>query len=138
MPTRGLYVGYLIPCSRMRRQKVWAILRIPHEIAETGLFPILVYFNFKQHQLSPAYYLPDRLIPSFLDHLPDINTCAHVWDVLLLEEVAFLFRVTLALPAGLERGCSSRNGRDHGSSYGKFCTTLIILSSSTEFHSILV
>lgn len=60
-----------------------------------------IYFNFKQHQLSPAHYLPDWLIPLFLDHL-DINTCAHVWDVLLLEGDSFLFRAALALLAVLE------------------------------------
>ena len=61
----------------------------------------LVYFNFKQHQLSPVHYLLDWLIPLFLDHL-DINTCAHVWDVLLLEGDSFLFRAALALLAVLE------------------------------------
>lgn len=85
----------------MRCQKVWAILPIPHEITQTDPFPFSVYFNFKQHQLSPAHYLPDWLIPLFLDHL-DINTCAHVWDVLLLEGDAFLFRAALALLAVLE------------------------------------
>lgn len=60
-----------------------------------------VYFNFKQHQLSPVHYLLDWLIPLFLDHL-DINTCAHVWDVLLLEGDSFLFRAALALLAVLE------------------------------------
>ena len=63
--------------------------------------PFSVYFNFKQHQLSPVHYLPDWLIPLFLDHL-DINTCAHVWDVLLLEGDSFLFRAALALLAVLE------------------------------------
>ena len=61
----------------------------------------LVYFNFKQHQLSPKHYLPDWLIPLFLDHL-DINTCAHVGDVLLLEGDSFLFRAALALLSVLE------------------------------------
>ena len=60
-----------------------------------------VYFNFKQHQLPPAHYLPDWLVPLFLDHL-DINTCAHIWDVLLLEGDSFLFRAALALLALLE------------------------------------
>lgn len=64
-------------------------------------FPSLVYFNFKQHHISPVHYLPDWLVSLFLDHL-DINTCAHVWDVVLLEGDSFLFRVALALLAVLE------------------------------------
>ena len=97
------YVGYLIPCSRMRCQKVWAISRTPNGTSRTNPFPFSAYFNFKQHQLAPAHYLPDWLIPLFLDHL-DINTCAHVWDVLLLEGDVFLFRVALILLAVLEPG----------------------------------
>ena len=60
-----------------------------------------VYFNFKQHKISPATYLPDWLIPLFLDHLP-FEACARVWDVLLLEGDAFLYRAALAVLAVLE------------------------------------
>lgn len=60
-----------------------------------------VYFNFKQHHISPSAYLPDWLIPLFLDHLP-IEACARLWDVLLLEGDAFLFRAALAVLGVLE------------------------------------
>ena len=60
-----------------------------------------MYFNFKQHQISPAAYLPDWLIPLFLDHLP-LEACARIWDVLLLEGDAFLFRAALAVLGTLE------------------------------------
>ncbi|KAG0707449.1 rab-GTPase-TBC domain-containing protein [Suillus ampliporus] len=60
-----------------------------------------IYFNFKQHQISPSAYLPDWLIPLFLDHLP-FEACARLWDVLLLEGDSFLFRAALAVLAVLE------------------------------------
>lgn len=60
-----------------------------------------IYFNFKQHQISPGAYLPDWLIPLFLDHLP-FEACARLWDVLLLEGDSFLFRSALAVLAVLE------------------------------------
>ncbi|KIJ66252.1 hypothetical protein HYDPIDRAFT_174403 [Hydnomerulius pinastri MD-312] len=60
-----------------------------------------IYFNFKQHQISPAAYLPDWLIPLFLDHLP-FEACARVWDVVILEGDSFLFRAALAILAVLE------------------------------------
>lgn len=60
-----------------------------------------VYFNFKQHQISPGAYLPDWLIPLFLDHLP-FEACARLWDILLLEGDSFLFRAALAVLAVLE------------------------------------
>lgn len=85
----------------MRCQKVRTKAGFLCGITRADPFIFLVYFNFKQHQLSPAHYLPDWLIPLFLDHL-DINTCAHVWDVLLLEGDSFLFRAALALLAVLE------------------------------------
>jgi len=59
-----------------------------------------VYFNFKQHQISPAVYLPDWLIAGFLDHLP-FDACARLWDVILLEGDSFLFRVAIAILAVL-------------------------------------
>ena len=37
----------------------------------------------------------------FLDHLP-FEACARVWDVILLEGDAFLYRVSLAVLAILE------------------------------------
>lgn len=61
----------------------------------------VVYFNFKQHQLSPAAYLPDWLLSLFLDHLP-LEACARIWDVFLLEGDAFLFRTALGILAVLE------------------------------------
>ncbi|KAI0274976.1 rab-GTPase-TBC domain-containing protein [Gloeopeniophorella convolvens] len=60
-----------------------------------------IYFNFKQHQISPAAYLPDWILPLFLDHLP-FEACARVWDVLLLEGDSFLYRASLAILAVLE------------------------------------
>ncbi|KAF7798527.1 hypothetical protein EIP86_009748 [Pleurotus ostreatoroseus] len=60
-----------------------------------------IYFNFKQHQISPAAYLPDWLIPLFLDHLP-FEACARLWDILLLEGDSFLFRASLGILAVLE------------------------------------
>jgi TBC1 domain family member 14 len=51
--------------------------------------------------LSPASYLADWLISLFLDHL-ELNACAHIWDVLLLEGDSFLFRASLGLLAVLE------------------------------------
>ncbi|KAJ6604796.1 rab-GTPase-TBC domain-containing protein [Mycena vulgaris] len=60
-----------------------------------------IYFNFKQHQISPAAYLPDWIIPLFLDHLP-FEACARLWDVLLLEGDSFLYRAALGILAVLE------------------------------------
>lgn len=60
-----------------------------------------IYFNFKQHQISPSAYLRDWIIPLFLDHLP-FEACARLWDVILLEGDAFLYRASLAMLAVLE------------------------------------
>jgi hypothetical protein len=60
-----------------------------------------VYFNFKQHQISPSAYLTDWLVPLFLDHLP-FEACARLWDVLVLEGDSFLFRAALGVLAVLE------------------------------------
>ncbi|KAH9968645.1 rab-GTPase-TBC domain-containing protein [Russula dissimulans] len=60
-----------------------------------------IYFNFKQHHVSPSAYLRDWIVPLFLDHLP-FEACARLWDVLLLEGDAFLYRACLAILAILE------------------------------------
>ena len=60
-----------------------------------------VYFNFKQHQISPSSYLRDWLIPLFVNHLP-FEACARLWDVIILEGDAFLYRASLAILAVLE------------------------------------
>ncbi|KAJ7597469.1 rab-GTPase-TBC domain-containing protein [Mycena floridula] len=60
-----------------------------------------IYFNFKQHQISPASYLPEWLIPLFINHLP-FEACARVWDVILLEGDSFLYRAALGMLAVLE------------------------------------
>jgi hypothetical protein len=62
---------------------------------------LTVYFNFKQHQISPAAYLPDWLIPLFLDHLP-FEACARLWDVIILEGDPFLYRAALSIFGVLE------------------------------------
>lgn len=60
-----------------------------------------IYFNFKQHQISPSSYLPEWLIPLFLDHLP-FEACARIWDILLLEGDSFLYRAAIGILAVLE------------------------------------
>ncbi|EJD54286.1 hypothetical protein AURDEDRAFT_51327 [Auricularia subglabra TFB-10046 SS5] len=60
-----------------------------------------IYFNFKQHHISPAAYLPDWIIPLFVDHLP-VEACTRVWDGIVLHGDAFLFRVALALLSNIE------------------------------------
>jgi len=60
-----------------------------------------VYFNFKQHHISPAEYLPDWILPLFINHLP-LEACSRIWDILLLEGDAFLFRAALALLGCIE------------------------------------
>lgn len=40
-------------------------------------------------------------MPLFLDHLP-FEACARLWDVILLEGDAFLYRASLAILAVLE------------------------------------
>src|SRR5882724_9102316 len=74
-------------------------LFLPCRLALT--FPTLVYFNFKQHQIAPSEYLLDWLLPLFLNHLP-LEACSRIWDVLLLEGDAFLFRAALAILASIE------------------------------------
>ncbi|CAG8602436.1 14299_t:CDS:2 [Acaulospora colombiana] len=53
------------------------------------------------HHISPAEYLSDWLIPIFIDHLP-FETCARLWDILVLEGDSFLFRTALAIFGVLE------------------------------------
>ncbi|KAF9486446.1 RabGAP/TBC [Pholiota conissans] len=60
-----------------------------------------IYFNFKQHQISPGAYFPDWVVPLFLDHLP-FEACARIWDVLLLEGDSFIYRAALGILAVLE------------------------------------
>ncbi|KAJ7070893.1 rab-GTPase-TBC domain-containing protein, partial [Mycena amicta] len=60
-----------------------------------------IYFNFKQHLITPAAYLPQWLVPLFLDHLP-FEACARIWDVVLLEGDSFLYRAALGILAVLE------------------------------------
>lgn len=90
--------GSLIPYWLTECQRVCqpAIAR-----TQLGLTFPKVYFNFKQHQISPGAYLPDWLIPLFLDHLP-FEACARIWDVLLLEGDSFLYRASLGILAVLE------------------------------------
>ncbi|KAF8956059.1 rab-GTPase-TBC domain-containing protein [Flammula alnicola] len=70
-----------------------------------------IYFNFKQHQISPSAYLPDWVVPLFLDHLP-FEACARIWDVLLLEGDSFLYRAALGILAVLEPRLFFPDGRE--------------------------
>ncbi|KAF7303296.1 Tbc1 domain family member 14 [Mycena kentingensis (nom. inval.)] len=60
-----------------------------------------IYFNFKQHLITPSAYLPQWLVPLFLDHLP-FEACARIWDVIVLEGDSFLYRASLGIMAVLE------------------------------------
>lgn len=90
---RAFYGG---PSSR---EDVEAYYRIFDTLLADGMPK--VYFNFKQHQISPADYLPDWILPLFLDHLP-LEACSRIWDVLLLEGDAFLYRAALAVLSSIE------------------------------------
>ncbi|KAF5388591.1 hypothetical protein D9757_004681 [Collybiopsis confluens] len=81
------------------KEDVEAYYRIFDTLLADGMPKI--YFNFKQHQISPASYLPDWIIPLFLNHLP-FEACARIWDVLLLEGDSFLYRAALGILAVLE------------------------------------
>ncbi|KAB5593204.1 TBC1 domain family member 14 [Ceratobasidium theobromae] len=61
----------------------------------------IVFFNFKQHQITPSQYLPDWILPMFLQHLP-FEACARIWDVIVLEGDSFLYRAALAIIAVIE------------------------------------
>jgi len=81
------------------KEDVEAYYRIFDTLLADGMPKI--YFNFKQHQISPSAYLPDWLLPLFLDHLP-FEACARIWDVLILEGDSFLYRAALGILAVLE------------------------------------
>ncbi|THH13468.1 hypothetical protein EW146_g6750 [Bondarzewia mesenterica] len=81
------------------KEDVEAYYRIFDTLLADGMPKI--YFNFKQHQISPSAYLPEWIVPMFLDHLP-FDACARVWDVILLEGDSFLYRASLAILAVLE------------------------------------
>ncbi|KAJ3829857.1 rab-GTPase-TBC domain-containing protein [Lentinula raphanica] len=81
------------------KEDVEAYYRIFETLLADGMPKI--YFNFKQHQVSPASYLPDWIVPLFLDHLP-FEACARIWDVLLLEGDSFLYRAALGILGVLE------------------------------------
>ncbi|TDL28056.1 RabGAP/TBC [Rickenella mellea] len=81
------------------KEDVEAYYRIFDTLLADGMPKI--YFNFKQHQISPVAYLPDWILPVFLDHLP-LEACARIWDVLILEGDSFLFRAALAMLGVLE------------------------------------
>ena len=74
---------------------------IIHSALRLALTQRQVFFNFKQHHVSPTAYLPDWLLPLFLNHLP-FEACARVWDVVILEGDSFLYRAALAILAVLE------------------------------------
>jgi len=74
-----------------------------YRIFDTLLADVMpkVYFNFKQHAVSPAQYLPGWLISIFLEHLP-FETCCRIWDIVILEGDAFLFRTAIAILGVME------------------------------------
>lgn len=90
---RSLYGGPAV------KQDVEAYYRIFDTLLADSLPK--VYFNFKQHHISPVEYLPDWLIPMFMDHLP-FEACARLWDIIVLEGDSFLFRAALAIFGVLE------------------------------------
>ncbi|KAJ3909382.1 rab-GTPase-TBC domain-containing protein [Lentinula edodes] len=81
------------------KEDVEAYYRIFETLLADGMPKI--YFNFKQHQVSPASYLLDWIVPLFLDHLP-FEACARIWDVLILEGDSFLYRAALGILGVLE------------------------------------
>ncbi|KAG7099641.1 hypothetical protein E1B28_001467 [Marasmius oreades] len=81
------------------KDEVEAYYRIFDTLLADGMPKI--YFNFKQHQISPSAYLPDWLTALFLNHLP-LEACARIWDVLMLEGDSFLYRASLGILAVLE------------------------------------
>jgi hypothetical protein len=81
-------------CQKVSLSILLIILMLPNCLE-------LVYFNFKQHQLSPAVYLSDWLVTLFIDHLP-FEACARIWDVIMLEGDSFLYRAALGILAVLE------------------------------------
>ncbi|QRV80222.1 TBC1 domain family member 14 [Ceratobasidium sp. AG-Ba] len=81
------------------RDDIEAYYRIFDTLLADGLPK--VFFNFKQHQITPAQYLPDWILPIFLHHLP-FEACARIWDVIILEGDSFLYRAALAIIAVIE------------------------------------
>ncbi|KAF8602274.1 RabGAP/TBC [Ceratobasidium sp. AG-I] len=81
------------------RDDIEAYYRIFDTLLADGLPK--VFFNFKQHQITPSQYLPDWLLPMFLHHLP-FEACARIWDVIILEGDSFLYRTALAIIAVIE------------------------------------
>ncbi|CAE6526414.1 unnamed protein product [Rhizoctonia solani] len=81
------------------RDDIEAYYRIFDTLLADGLPK--VFFNFKQHQISPSQYLPDWILPMFLHHLP-FEACARIWDVIILEGDSFLYRAALAIIAVIE------------------------------------
>ncbi|KAI0073124.1 RabGAP/TBC [Panus rudis PR-1116 ss-1] len=81
------------------KDEVEAYYRIFDTLLADGMPKI--YFNFKQHQVSPRDYFPEWILPLFLDHLP-FEACARIWDVIMLEGDSFLYRASLAILAVLE------------------------------------
>jgi hypothetical protein len=67
----------------------------------TGTNLLLVYFNFKQHQISPDHYLRGWLSRGFLDYLP-LGACIRIWDNVILEGDSFLFQTAIAILSALE------------------------------------
>ncbi|KAG9085958.1 hypothetical protein FRC06_003345, partial [Ceratobasidium sp. 370] len=81
------------------RDDIEAYYRIFDTLLADGLPK--VFFNFKQHQITPSQYLPDWILSIFLHHLP-FEACARIWDVIILEGDSFLYRAALAIIAVIE------------------------------------
>ncbi|KAI9512492.1 rab-GTPase-TBC domain-containing protein [Russula earlei] len=65
------------------------------------IFDTLLADGMPKTSNLPSAYLRDWIVPLFIDHLP-FEACARLWDVILLEGDAFLYRACLAMLAVLE------------------------------------
>ncbi|KZT54652.1 RabGAP/TBC [Calocera cornea HHB12733] len=90
---RSFYAGQTASSERL-----WG-----YRIFDTLLADIMpkVYYNFQKHHVPPTRYLPDWIVPVFLLHLP-FDTCARIWDLVLLEGDSFLFRAALGVMGVME------------------------------------
>jgi len=74
-----------------------------YRVFDTLLADIMpkVYYNFQKHNVPPSLYLPDWILSLFLLHLP-FEACTRLWDLILLEGDAFIFRAALGMLGVME------------------------------------